>query len=174
MALSIAEAFYFTVEPIWKEVSQKEFHEYVKLYPRPLKCDAYAVFDDPVVSFNDFALADRWPVSVVAWYSGPVSLVALDAGDDDCKYHVMENFDRVFASKTGKMASTHGETPNPFIFHVDCANANDFTASGTIYLGEVKMQHITTHVDISAVKAGEGSPIIISTGKNAEGEDNYG
>lgn len=164
MALSKAEAFYFTVEPIWKEVSQKEFHEYVKLYPRPLKCDAYAVSDDPVVSFNDFALADRWPVSVVAWY----------AGDDDCKYHVMENFGRVFASKTGKMASTHGEPPNPFIFHVDCANANDFIASGAIYLGEVKMQQITTHVDISAVKAREGSPIIISTGKNAEGEDNYG
>lgn len=123
MALHKTEAFYFAVEPIWQKVSEDGFYQYIKEYPRPLSKDIGSM-DPPSVSYNDFALADRWPESVVAKC----------ACGDKRKYWVMENYGEVFASKTGKMASTHGEPPNPFLetFHGDFEDASDFIASGTL------------------------------------------
>lgn len=167
MALTNTEAFYFSVKPIWKEVDKYEFYQYVDQYPRGLDTSIESM-DPPSVSFNDFALADRWPVSIVAHYSGDSAARI---------YHIMENCDEVFASKTGKMARTHGEPPNPFVvksLSVDLSNKGDFTTPGILYNGEVKLQHLDCHVDVSAIKAGEGTPIIIPAKRGTESEDDDG
>ena len=95
--------YYYGVEPIMKEVSKKEFVDYINNYPRKLKRDVFGACEPPCVSFNDFELADRWYYSVVAstflyddnpegYYYEP---------EKDRIYKIMINFKEVFNSRTG-------------------------------------------------------------------------
>ena len=97
------EPLYYTAETKMKSVSKEEFDAFIKNYPRPLCVDVTGISDPPAVSYNDFALADRWPYSIVA---------STSAYDDDPagyyyvppekrRYLIMENYEEVFASKTG-------------------------------------------------------------------------
>lgn len=96
------EAFY-TAEPVMKSVSKDEFKEFIKNYPRHLERDVFGACDPPAVSYNDFALANRWPHSVVAstflydddpngYYYEP---------EEERVYRIMSNYAECFSSKTG-------------------------------------------------------------------------
>ena len=97
---------FYTAEPIIKEVSKEEFQKFVDEYPRPLTRDVYGVCDPPLVSYNDFDLANRWPYSIVA----STSLYDNEPGDhfyepeDKRIYKIVENYEELFNSKTGHMA----------------------------------------------------------------------
>lgn len=94
---------YYTVEPIFENVSKEEFSDWLSKYPRKLERDVYAVVDPPAVSYNDFELADKWPYSIVA----RTSAYSEDPKDyfyeppEDRIYSVMRNFEEVYLSKTG-------------------------------------------------------------------------
>ena len=94
------EYWYYSVSPIFKKVSKKEYEEYLKHYPRPLEPDCYMVFEPPLITWNDFQLSDRWPYSVVA------RTYQYDAnnGDEDMPHLIAENIEEVFASRTGHTA----------------------------------------------------------------------
>ena len=98
--------FFYTVEPIEKQVTHDEFIQFIKAYPRRLEVDVCGICDPPAVSYNDFALANRWPYSIVArtwaysddpndyWYEPP----------ENRRYYIVVNFDELFKSKTGNEA----------------------------------------------------------------------
>lgn len=95
-----------TVTPIKKRVTHDEFVTFVQNYPRKLTYDAFGAFDPPLVTYNDFELANRWPFSVVAstrlydedpkgyFYESP----------DKRDYYIVTNYDELYASKTGYKA----------------------------------------------------------------------
>lgn len=97
---------FYTVTPIKKRVTHDEFVTFVQNYPRKLTYDAYGVCDPPLVTYNDFELANRWPFSIVA---------STHIYDDDPKdyfyvppeereYYIITNYDELYASKTGYKA----------------------------------------------------------------------
>lgn len=94
---------WFTVEPIYKDVTKTEFESFIKAYPRKLDFDVYGACDPPSLTYNDFELANRWPYSIVASTFGY---------DDDPKgyfyeppekrsYKILENYEELFANRTG-------------------------------------------------------------------------
>lgn len=50
-----------------KQVSEQEFKDFLTNYPNQLERDVNAIFDPPMVSYNDFADGKVWPESVVAY-----------------------------------------------------------------------------------------------------------
>ncbi len=50
----------------FKQVSKEEFEEYIKQYPNPLEKNVCAIPEPPLLTYNDFKLAEKWPESVVA------------------------------------------------------------------------------------------------------------
>ena len=109
---------YYPVKPKMVSVSESEFKAFLTNYPRKLDYDCNATCDPPAISYNDFELADRWPYSVVA------STHAYDddpngyyyAKPEDRRYFVMENYEEVFASKTGykTVDTTSSKADDPF------------------------------------------------------------
>lgn len=109
---------YFTVEPIYKEVSKDEYQKFIDEYPRKLVRDVYGVCDPPSITYNDFELADRYPYSVVAstfayddepgayFYESPEKRI----------YKIMENYKEVFAGRTGYNEDTVERNENPSRF----------------------------------------------------------
>lgn len=94
---------WFTIEPIYKDVTKSEFESFIKAYPRKLDFDVYRVWDPPSLTYNDFELANRWPYGIVASTFGY---------DDDPKgyfyeppekriYRILENYEELFANRTG-------------------------------------------------------------------------
>jgi hypothetical protein len=49
-----------------RNVTKVEFDAFVAAYPRPLVRDVFGAFEPPLVTYNDFNLAPKWPESVVA------------------------------------------------------------------------------------------------------------
>ena len=100
------QSFFYTAEPITRDVSKEEFFEFVKNYPRKLERDVFGVCDPPAVSYNDFELANRWPYSIVA----STHLYSDDPDDfwyapkDEQIYRIVINHEELFASKTGNKA----------------------------------------------------------------------
>lgn len=39
---------------------------FITAYPNPLERDVYRAFDPPLVTYNDFSIAPKWPDSAVA------------------------------------------------------------------------------------------------------------
>lgn len=95
--------FYYSAEPIMESVTYEEFNEFLKNYPRSLVRDVCGISGPPVITYNDFKLADRWPYGVVArtW------LYSDEPGDlfyepqDKRSYLIMINYKEVFDSRTG-------------------------------------------------------------------------
>jgi hypothetical protein len=50
----------------FKTVSKAEFDAFIAAYPRKLVRDVAAMYEPPLLTFNDFTLAPKWPQSVVA------------------------------------------------------------------------------------------------------------
>ena len=83
----IKQKTHFIVKPIWKEVSKKEFINFLNNYPRQLKHD----FSWYGHTYNDFEFANEWPDSVVARY--------YDEYNDE-SFYIMENYEEVYSNKT--------------------------------------------------------------------------
>ena len=62
--VQVMEAKEVKSEKKWKTVSEKEMCEYVENYPGELVRDVYAVYEPPLITYNDFRLGN-WPESVV-------------------------------------------------------------------------------------------------------------
>ena len=93
---------FYTVAPIEKEVTKEEFEEFVNNYPRKLERDWCAICEPPLISYNDFELANRWPYSVVArtWdYTYTPHGIAYT--DEEKHYYIIANHEELFNSKTG-------------------------------------------------------------------------
>lgn len=52
----------------FREVTKDELLAWVKAYPRPLDRDLDGTCDPHRLTFNDFAVAPKWPESVVAYF----------------------------------------------------------------------------------------------------------
>lgn len=99
--MSRQEDFY-TVEPIEKKVTKEEFEEFVNKYPRRLERDWCGISEPPLITYNDFELANRWPYSVVArtWdYTNTPYNIAYT--DEEKHYYIIVNYEELFNSKTG-------------------------------------------------------------------------
>lgn len=84
------------MEPIKKSVTQQEFEDFIKNYPRPLEKDCYGAFEPPLITYNDFELADKWPYSVVAY-----TYLYDDTGhyyvpENKRKYFIIVNYEELF------------------------------------------------------------------------------
>lgn len=92
---------FYTVEPIWKSVTEEEFEDFVKSYPRKLEERYKMICSPPAISYNDFELANKWPYSVVA----KTFLYTDDERDmwyipeEKRTYIIMENYEKVFESR---------------------------------------------------------------------------
>lgn len=106
-----SEDKYYSVEPVYKKVTKEEFRKFIEDYPRRLERDVYGVFDPPLISYNDFEMADRWPYSVVAktfaYEDKPGDYFY--APEEERLYSIMANYEDVFNSRTGFKTSEHKE-----------------------------------------------------------------
>ena len=50
----------------FKKVSKEEFKKFIEEYPNELKTDIARICEPPLLSYNDFTIADKWPDSIVA------------------------------------------------------------------------------------------------------------
>lgn len=101
----VPSTFFYTKKPVFKRVTKQEFDEFIAKYPRRLKVDACGISEPPSITYNDFELANRWPHSIVAntfvYDDDPKSHYYMP--EEERTYEIMENYEEVFASKTGKM-----------------------------------------------------------------------
>lgn len=100
------QEFFYTAEPIEKQVSKDEFERYLANYPRKLERDVCGIGDPPSISYNDFELANRWPYSVVAYthvYDDNLGHYYY-APEEERVYTIVENYEELFSSKTGNKA----------------------------------------------------------------------
>ena len=88
---------FYTAEPVWKKVLWDEAKEFIDKYPRPLEKDVCGIAEPPAVSFNDFALADYWPWSIVV--SGHLWDAYHDVPYEEQYWDIMVNHEEVFNSK---------------------------------------------------------------------------
>lgn len=94
---------WFTIDPIFKPVNKEDFIEFIEKYPRKLKMDVYGVCDPPLITYNDFELANRWPYGIVA------KTYAYDDNPDGYYYEapekrlycILANYKKLFDSRTG-------------------------------------------------------------------------
>ena len=98
--------FFYTVKPVTKIVTEEQFFEFVNHYPRKLSVDVTGISEPPLVTYNDFELANRWPYSIVAqyYYYSDDPDDYLYAPEEERYYMIMENYEEVFNSKTGNAA----------------------------------------------------------------------
>ena len=95
---------FYTVEPIMKRVTKEEYIEFINKYPRPLTGDCCGIYEPPIITYNDFELANRWPYSIVArtwYYSDNPDDYPYYTPEEEREYYIMENYEEVFNSKTG-------------------------------------------------------------------------
>lgn len=106
-----SQDYYYSVEPITKEVSKQEFIDFLNNYPRPLARDCCGISEPPAISYNDFELADRWPYSVVAntWLYDDNPDEYYYTPEEDRSYYIMTNYEEVFNSRTGNKTVTGKE-----------------------------------------------------------------
>jgi len=49
-----------------KKVGKEGFEAFINAYPRPLSRDVAAIYDPPLITYNDFERAPFWPESIAA------------------------------------------------------------------------------------------------------------
>jgi hypothetical protein len=91
---------FYSIDQIWKTVSEQEFADFIQNYPRKLQFDVCGIAEPPSCSYNDFELANRWPWSVVANFDGGEPN-AYYGWDYKRTYQICTNTDECFAAKTG-------------------------------------------------------------------------
>ena len=50
--------FYYAVEPKFESVTKEKFEEFIKQYPRYLEENYCGIYSTPLITYNDFELAD--------------------------------------------------------------------------------------------------------------------
>lgn len=104
----LTQSYFYTAEPKEKNVTKEEFEEFIKNYPRKLIKDVCGISDPPNITYNDLELANKWPYSIVA----RTFMYSDEEGDywycpeEKRTYAIMENYEEVFASKTGNQAKS--------------------------------------------------------------------
>lgn len=100
------QSFFYTAEPVFAEVTKDGLQRFVKNYPRKLSIDVCGISDPPLLTYNDFELANRWPYSIVASHycydDDPKGCFYLP--EEKRTYSIMINYEEVFDSKTGNVA----------------------------------------------------------------------
>lgn len=98
--------WFYTKEPAWESVTEECFLQFIEEYPRRLVCDVFGVNDPPVITYNDFQLANRWPYSVVArtWVYEDDPEHYYYEPKENRKYYIVKNHEELFSSKTGNEA----------------------------------------------------------------------
>lgn len=96
--------FFYTVEPEMISVTKEEYESFLENYPRKLTMYCSGISEPPLISANDFKLANRFPYSIVA-----ERYMTSDDPDDyyydpNPKFYIMKNYEKVFNSKTGNKA----------------------------------------------------------------------
>lgn len=100
------QEFFYTAKPIKKKVTKEEFERYISNYPRRLEVDVCGISDPPLISYNDFELANRWPYSVVArtWAYDDNPNDYFYEPEEEREYYIIENYEELFLSKTENIA----------------------------------------------------------------------
>lgn len=97
---------FYTAEPVSKQVSKQEFIEFINHYPRRLDVDCWGACEPPFLSYNDFALANRFPYSIVAStfaYDNDPSGYYYEP-EEERTYTIIINYAELYDSKTGYKA----------------------------------------------------------------------
>lgn len=94
---------FYTAEPNEIRVTKEEFDKFLDNYPRNLDSHVMQTCDPPLVTFNDFELANRWPYSIVArtWIYGSVPGSRYYEPEENRSYYIVSNYTELFNSKTG-------------------------------------------------------------------------
>lgn len=94
---------FYTARPIERRVTKKEFDSFIAAYPRELVQHCSPIPEPPYISFNDFALADQWPYSVVArtWLYSDDPADRYYTPEADRGYYIVVNYEELFKSKIG-------------------------------------------------------------------------
>jgi hypothetical protein len=94
---------FYKAERDMVEVSKEEFINFVNNYPRPLDMDVCGVSDPPLISYNDFELANRWPYSIIAstfaYSDNPKDYFYCPP--EERTYRILKNYQECFDNKTG-------------------------------------------------------------------------
>lgn len=89
------------VEPIEKSVTREEFIRFLEKYPRELVRDVCGINEPPVVTYNDWKLANHWPGSVVAttylYDDDPESYWYVP--EEEREYKILVNHEEILASR---------------------------------------------------------------------------
>jgi hypothetical protein len=96
---TLRQEYYYTVDPVWTNVTQEQFDTFRHDYPRPLVEDASRTQYPTIISFNDYQLADKNPFSIVAECEAVFNSNGERTGYT--KFKVMSNFAAVYESRTG-------------------------------------------------------------------------
>lgn len=149
---------YYSINPIKKKVTKEEFNEFLNKYPRRLACDVCGISDPPVISYNDFKLADRWPYSIVAntWAYDDDPNGYFYKPEEKRDYYIVENYEEVFNSRTGintseyeekeRQASTSGK--QYFIKGITEAKLVNLESGDTLCTFEIKDSTLENHTNI--------------------------
>jgi hypothetical protein len=106
----LSKEYFYTIEPEMKQVSKAEFIDFINNYPRKLERDFYGVCEPPLITYNDFELANRWPYSIVAktWVYEDEPGHYYYVPEEGREYIIMANYEECFNSKTGNQAGKGG------------------------------------------------------------------
>ena len=95
--------FYYAVEPKFESVTKEKFEEFIEQYPRYLEENYCGIYSPPLITYNDFELANRWPYSVVArtWLYDNNPGEYFYEPEEKRRYFICANHEALFNSKTG-------------------------------------------------------------------------
>ena len=97
------QSYFYTEEPIMERVTKAEYEDFINKYPRRLDVDCCGICEPPLITHNDFELANRFPYSVIAktWYYSDDMTDLYYEPEEEREYYIMTNYEEVFNSKTG-------------------------------------------------------------------------
>ena len=98
---------FYTAKKKTKDVSKEEFVKFIDNYPRKLVRDVFGACMPPLVTYNDFELANRWSASVVAstyLYDDDPNGYFYEP-ESEREYTIVTNYEELYNSKTGYEAT---------------------------------------------------------------------
>lgn len=158
---------FYTAEKRMKRVSRAELDAFLANYPRKLTYDCNCCCDPPALSWNDFALADRWPYSIVAStyaYDDNPGEYYYEKEENRC-YVICENAEECFASKTGYAAENDAKDRDSNFFVKFVSNVRIENARTGEVLYDGPPQTIKTNVNMGEIRTGVGTPIALTQGQ---------
>lgn len=92
---------FYKIKPKMECVDYDTFKQFINAYPRHLTTDCYGACEPPLITYNDFELAERWPYSIVAstyFYSDDPDNYYYEPPEKRL-YRIMVNFREVYNSR---------------------------------------------------------------------------